>query len=317
MTPKLPPDKLENMEERLDRFFSLFHPTIELAEKLIQSKANPQDVVLLLCARLDALGSCMAREDQSNRQSFIHLLVNYGGHRNLMKSVSAGDLYYELGYHRWLADGLIPKPGRLHRFSRLNDPVLDLLDRSGIELTVEAAERLFTRLMRALTASFRCTPGQPTTKAMVGKPQLITEKMLAQFHKSKDAELLQKLGVALQPLLETKTLAAKLYEGFRNSAIHGAWVELDDEETFFRARQPYWEPLYSPTYPPFMFVKFPAPFLVELVSNCIKTLKQKMLADGKLPPDVHYHAFGPDEDDLQFLDKELLPKGADVRHQRK
>lgn len=228
MTANSPPA----LEERLDRFFRLFQPTIELAQNLIQSKANAQDVVLLLCARLDALASCMAREGQSNRQSFIHLLVSYSGHRDLMKSVSAGDLYYELGYHRWLADGLIPKPGRLHRFSQVNDPVLDLLDRSGIELTVEAAERLFTRLMRALTASFRCTRGQPSRKAMHGKLKLITEKMLAQFHESKDAELLQKLEGALQPLLETKTLAAKLYEGFRNSAIHGAWVELDDEDTF-------------------------------------------------------------------------------------
>jgi len=120
------PDQSENLAERLDRFFGLFQPTIELAENLIRSKANAQEIVLLLCARLDALASCLAREDQSSRQSFIHMLVNYSGHRGLMQSVSAGDLYYELGYHRWLAEGLIPKPGRLHRFSRLNDPILSL-----------------------------------------------------------------------------------------------------------------------------------------------------------------------------------------------
>jgi len=151
---------------------------------------------------------------------------------------------------------------------------------------------------------------------MIGKTQLITAMMLAEFQKSKDTELLQKLEEALQPILEAKTLAGLLYEKFRNSAIHGAWVEID-EETFFRARQPYWEPLYSPYYPPFMFVKFPAPFLVELILNCMKTLKEKMLATGKLPPDVHYHAFGPGADDLQFLDEELLPKSTGVRHQLK
>jgi hypothetical protein len=46
-------------------------------------------------------------------------------------------------------------------------------------------------------------------------------------------------------------------------------------------------------------------------------MKQEMLATGKLPPDVHYHAFGSGVDDLQFLDEELLPKGADLRHQLK
>lgn len=316
MTASTRPDKPGDFAERLDRFFSVFQPTIGLAENLIRSKENPQEVVLLLCARLDALASCLACEDQSNRQSFIRLLVNYSGHRDLMESVSAGDLYYELGYHRWLAEGLIPRPGRLHRFSRLNDPVLSLLDRSGIPLTVKAAELLFTRLMRVLTTSFRCCPGQPTRKSTVGKPQLITTKVLAEFQRSKDKVLLQELGQALQPLLETKTLAGLLYEKFRNSAIHGAWVELD-EENFFLASQPYWEPLYSPYYPPFMFVKFPAPFLVELLLNCIKTLKQQMMATGKLPPDVHYHALGPDSNDLRFLDEGLLPKGANIRHQLK
>lgn len=38
-----------------------------------------------------------------------------------------------------------------------------------------------------------------------------------------------------------------------------------------------------------------------------------MLATGKLPPDVHYHAFGSGLDDLRFLDEELLPKGAASR----
>jgi hypothetical protein len=66
-----------------------------------------------------------------------------------------------------------------------------------------------------------------------------------------------------------------------------------------------------------MFVKFPAPFLVELVINCVKSLKQNMLTTGKLPPDVHFHAFGSDSDDLEFLDAELPPKGSGVRLQLK
>jgi len=139
---RTPSVKPPNLAERLERFFNLFEPTIKLAEDLIAARSNSQEVVLLLCARLDALASCTGREDQSNRQAFTHLLVNYAGHRDLMCSVSAGDLYYELGYHRWLAEGMIPKPGRLYRFSRLNDPIIHLLDRSGIPLTVETVHRL-------------------------------------------------------------------------------------------------------------------------------------------------------------------------------
>jgi len=80
-----------------------------------------------------------------------------------------------------------------------------------------------------------------------------------------------------------------------------------DEATFFRAQQPYWQSLYSEYYPPFLFVKFPGPFLIELLRNCMQTLHRKMLATGKLPPDVHFHAFGfgPNEY-LPFLDEELV-----------
>jgi hypothetical protein len=315
MTPKAPPVKSPKLIDALGRFFSLFQPTIGLAEDLIRAKSNPQEVVLLLCARLDALASCTSREDQSNRQSFVRLLVKYSGYRDLMRSVSAGDLYYELGYHRWVAEGMIPRPGRLHRFSHIDDPIIHLLERSGIPLTVEAVQRLLTRMMRVLAANFRCRPGQPLKKPMVGKPKSIIVDMETEFRSSKDAELRRNLEGALQPLLETKTIAGLLYENFRNAAVHGAKVQFD-EATFFQGQRPYWEPLYSDYYPPFLFVKFPGPFLVELLHNCTNTLKQEMLATEKLPPDVHFYVFGfGTNEHLQFLDKELLPKGRNLSFQ--
>lgn len=316
MTSTSPQDRYGTLAEKLDRFFAIFQPTIDLVERLMASKKNSQEVVLLLCARLDALASCLAREDQSNRQSFIRLLTDYSGHRQLMQSVSAGDLYYELGYHRWLTEGLIPKPGRLHRFSSVNDQVLRLLDGSGVPLTVEAVERLLTRLMRALTSDFRCRSGQPLRKPMLAKPALVTARLTRAFEKSKDKELSKNLHDALQPLLESKTLAGILYEKSRNTAVHEAWVEFE-EAAFFSAERPFWEPLYSPYYPPFLLVRFPARFLLEMLFNCMMTMKHKMLATGKLPPDVHYHVFGPHDDDVEFLDEELLPRGAEGRHQFK
>jgi hypothetical protein len=306
--------EFSNLTERLEGFFSLFQPTIELAEKLIETKVNAQELVLLLCARLDALASCTSREDESNRQSFIRLVVNYGGHRDLMEGVSAGDLYYELGYHRWLTEGLIPKPGRLTRFSHVNDPILHLLERSGIPLTVGAVQILLTRLMRVIENSFRCRPGQPLRKPMIGPPKAVMDKIRREFSRSRDVELRDNLEGAIRPLLEAKTIGTLLYGNFRNGAVHGLKVQFD-ENTFFKGQKPYWEPLHSKYYPPFMFVKFPGPFLLDLLRNCTKTLKQKMLAMGKLPPDVHFHAFGPGTNDLQFLDESLLPKSGRIKLQ--
>jgi len=305
----------EILRERLEVFFSLFRPTLNLAESFIKSKSYAQELVLLICARLDALASCTTPEDQSNRLAFIRLLLNYAGYCDLMESVSAGDLFYELGYHRWLVEGLIPKPGRLHRFSRINDPIIHLLDRSGIPLTADAAYRLFTRTMRALVAKFRCKARQRLNKSGVGKPKSIIAALEVEFRK--DADFLPNLEGAFQPLLDTRTVASIFYEKFRNNAVHGVKVEFD-EATFFKARKPYFDPLYSEYYGSFLFIKFPGPFLIELLENCMKTLQQKMLATGKLPPDIHTQAFGFGlGDELQFLDFGILPKGTDLGIQRK
>lgn len=204
------------IQDQLDRFFDLFNPSIELAERLIASKSHPQEVALLLCARLDALASSIASEDQSNRDKFIQLLVGYAGHRDLMVSVSAGDLYYELGYHRWLAEGLIPKPGRIHTFSDLNDPVIELLDRSGVPLTVDDVKQFLSRSMRAVADNFRCTPGQPRVKPTVAKPAAIIAALRTEFQRSRDRDLVANLEAAFRPLLARKTVAAIVYDRFRN-----------------------------------------------------------------------------------------------------
>jgi hypothetical protein len=124
-------------------------------------------------------------------------------------------------------------------------------------------------------------------------------------------------GAAVKPLLELNTVAGILYSKFRNNAVHGVKVEIDDL-AFFSERAPYWQPLYSELYPPFYFIKFPARFLIQLVQNCLKTLRQKFLATEKLPPDIHWLAFGYDiEARTDLLDTELLGEGRMVRLQNK
>lgn len=295
-----------NLEAGLRRFLGLFDPTIALAETLTRARTNPQEVILLLCARLDALASSLVREDESNRKAFVQLVVKYSGHRGLMESVSAGDLYYELGYHRWLAEGMIPKPGRLDQFSRLNDPIIYLLDHSGVPLTIKDAEVLLTGIMRVLVKHFRCRPGQPTVKPRLGKVDKVISTIHAAFAHSRDLEVREKIAEAVRPLVESKTVAALLYEKFRNEAVHSSQVPIDENQ-FFSAQTPYWKRLYSEYYPSFSLIEFPARFLTEVLRNCLKTLGQHMLATGKLPPDVHSHAFGFGLDHLQFLDTDLLP----------
>lgn len=302
------------LKDELDRYFQLFEPTISLVERLIEKRQNAQEVLLLLCARLDAMASCISRDDQSNRDSFTKLVTGYGGERALMESVSAGDLYYELGYHRWLMEGLIPKPGRIIRFSRLNDPMIDLLDQSEIPLTVAAGERLLTRLMRVLERHCRCRPGQPCRKPNTIKPSALTRIIEDDLKRSREYEA-DKVSKAIQSLLRSKTIAALLYQNFRNEAVHGVKVDLD-ERRFFRDQRPYWQLLYSEYYPPFMFIKFSGPFLLSLLRNCLNTLREKWSANGMIPPDVHSYLFHYGLDEIHLLDSSLIPTPLNIGLQR-
>lgn len=67
MLPAQPPTTLPTFQEKLEAFFSLFEPTLQLAEQLMKARTNAQEIVLILCARLDAAASCIVREDQPNR----------------------------------------------------------------------------------------------------------------------------------------------------------------------------------------------------------------------------------------------------------
>lgn len=229
-----------------------------------------------------------------------------------MESVSAGDLYYELGFHRWMVEGLIPKPGSLHRFSRLDDPILHLFDNSGISLTVNAAEKLLTRIMKAVAANFRCKPNQSLKKPMIGDRRQMMNAIEVELRSMRDIDPKQSIEQALKPLLDGKMIANILYEKFRNSSIHGIRVEIN-EECFFTSHQPYWKSLYSEYYPPFMFFEAPALFLMEILENCLRTVHKKMLATKKLPPDIHYYAFGSGTENLNVLEDKLLPIGRDIR----
>jgi len=303
-----------SLEHIIDKYFDLFTPTTDLVERLIAARENAQDVLLLLCARLDALASSISSEDRSNREAFTKLVIAYGGERKLMESVSMGNLYYELGFHRWLMEGMIPKPGRIVRFSRLDDPIIDLIELSDIPLTTEAASNLLTRLMKAIERHFRCRPRQPLTKPNTVKIGALTAAIEEEFKRSRTIEI-EKVSTAIQPLLQSQTMAGLLYGNFRNAAIHGVKVNLEERQ-FFGEAQPYWQPLYSEYYPPFMSVKFPGPFLLRLLRNCIGSLRATWIAKGKVPTEAHCHIFGFGLDELGMLDRTLLPTPTTLRIQR-
>jgi hypothetical protein len=111
----------QDLKQALDKYFNLFDSTKDLVKTLIKERRNPIEILILLCSRLDALASDSTSEGTPSKQAFMRFVTTYGDNNDLLESVSIGDLYYELAYHRWRLEGTIPKPGRLHRFSRVDD----------------------------------------------------------------------------------------------------------------------------------------------------------------------------------------------------
>jgi hypothetical protein len=300
-------------EERLDSFFDLFTSTLELAERLIASRSHAQELLILLCSRLDALASSAVAEDSPRKQAFTHFITAYGCRRNLFESISAGDLYFDLAYHRWMLPGTIPKPGRIHRYSRIDDPIIDLLQDSGIALTEKDAERLLNRIMKALRGALHVMPRQPLTKPPIASMGQVIEIIVDSFDTPRKKSIADALPKALRSLVYSKTMAAILYEKFRCEAIHGAKV-LMNEHKFFVELEPYWEPEESGYFGSYFLAEFPARFLVCVLRDCITTYRQHLVAKGKLPPDILFHVFGDDSFKfIELLDEDALAKDQTLR----
>lgn len=69
---------MKNIDKELDRYFRIFDSSISLVEELIKNKQYPQEVLVLLCARLDALASDAAAEGTPNSQAFSAFVTHYG-----------------------------------------------------------------------------------------------------------------------------------------------------------------------------------------------------------------------------------------------
>ena len=218
---------MKNIDRHLERYFAIFDSSLTLVEELIRKKRYPQEVLILLCARLDALASDACDDATPNAEAFSGFVTNYGGRRPLFECISVGDVYYELGFHRWLVEGTLPKAGRIRRFSRVDDPVIELYVKSGIPLTARDAGRFVDKLMLVIKNKYRATPRQSSKKAALVSAQDIEKTLMSAFAGARKRDIREHLPSALTALLGTKRISTLLYQRFRNESIHGGKVLLN------------------------------------------------------------------------------------------
>jgi hypothetical protein len=213
----------------LDRYFASFDCTRELASKLILKRKHPVEILILLCARLDALASDAAKDETSSKNAFTRFVTAYGGQRDLLNSISIGDLYYELMYHRWLLEGMIPAPGRLHIFSRLDEPIIHLLEHAGLPLTLKDSEILLDTLIRISKQEYRAFPGQHLTKPRIVKLEVLKSVLVKRALRTRLKKIANNLPDALTPLWRARKSAQFFISDFgpmrsteqRSFLIHG------------------------------------------------------------------------------------------------
>lgn len=301
------------LEKGLDQYFSAYDSSQELAVELIKRRQHPIDVLILLCARLDALASDALGDDTSHKQAFCRFLTDYGGYRKLFEAVSVPDLYYEIGYHRWKLSGTIPAPGRLNRVSELDDPFFHLIEDSGLPITLSEIGRLLDTVKRILEAAFRVKARQASSKSRISSVSALKNVIEDAAKRTRLRRIASRLPQALLPLMNRTSMSNILYERFRCEAIHGASVRIDTDR-FFSESEVYWKPIY-PIYQgrKYELVEFPAAFLLECLKTCIGTYRTHLLAKGNVPHAIYFHGFDDLLSTVHFLDPESMPEGGAVR----
>jgi hypothetical protein len=294
-------DKIEMgiLKTRLSSFFNTFSPTLELVDDLIRKRSHPQEIIILTCSRLDALASIASPEDAPKKEAFVNFICNHGQKRRFFNKVSVGDLYYEFAYHHYLlSEGIFMDGGRLFRSSRDDDAMIEFVDCSAIPLTEERVKNMFTKVMRALSSSFRVKPGQPLAKSHIASIDEVLSCIASSLERSRIKNFSKSTIEAIEPLVKTKVIARLLYERFRSEAIHGGHVQIDNKR-FFSRNSPYWTPLGREEYGYSLHLEFPARFLKRLLERCIESYKHHLIAKGVVPVGIYQLVFG--EDALKYL----------------
>ena len=300
----------DRFSKGLDAFLAPFEHTLEFLRRVTVARSDPEEAIILACARLDSLANAAYGYGTSTSDAFTKFVIQFGGQGSLLNQTSVGDLYHELAFHLWLTEGIVNAPGRLHQYSEDSAPMFRFIDASMVPLTQDAIENLLRRVMRALRQEFRVIAGQSKSKPVLANSAFLT-KRIESIVKIRGLDA-GGVAAAFRPLPSHYQVARVLYRRYRCEAIHGSLQDIDRQKVF-DASDPYWAPFDSPFLPRSLRVEFPLASLVRLLANCIRYYREAILKARLMPQRVYWQAFGDDGlAHLQFLDESTLEPGADL-----
>jgi hypothetical protein len=303
---------METLEKRIDKAFKTYRDTFALVDELMACRRSSQEIILLICARLDSLAN-LAFAGRPQKDAFVKFLVQHSGTRQTFEYISVADLYDFLAYQLWVLPGTVKKPGRLHMFEpRHDERYITFLVQSDLPITWEALSALIKFILRALKQRYRVSPTQSLRRSSVDTCNRVAtylKSTSAMHHKG----LYRSAVAAIRPLIHEFSLGVLLYKRYRSGIIHGYGVDID-ESSFFKKDSVYWHTMYRSYVPPgkFLHVEFPAKLLVRVLRESIERYVTQLKTTQKLPA-VLFHELCRFPSELRYLDERSIPEGRSLR----
>jgi len=297
-----------NFAEVIDEAFRQYEPTVELLKDLQARELNPQEFVILVCARLDSLSN-LAFLEGTQKSKFIKFLMTFSQHGNAFRKVSVPDLYYFLTKRLLILPGTIPQPGRVHVYHPTEEKeFISFIWKSGISITEEDIENALLFLLKVLKKVYRIAPNQSLRMPTADTPKSVV-KCLREGSNTYRKGAYDKAVRAIVPVVQNFTLGAILYSEYRCASIHRYGVNMY-ETPFFKEKTPHWCSFYDEDCAPSRFLKvhFPGPFLFDTLVKCIHNYKKYLRKTRKLPADLFFQSCDV-MTDLEYLDQETIAMG--------
>jgi hypothetical protein len=282
----------EALLERVNDSFSHYKESISLIDDLLKNRRAPQEIVLLTCARLDSLANLAFPKAGGQQERFCRFISTYSGQKRFFNSISVGNLYWNLRYYSYIADGgLVELPGRIKRFGSESEIFLSFIEKCKIPITGKDVESTALRIAKVLQKYFCVMKGQKLSKPQKGSSNHIKSYISKEIRRPNPKDII----IAIDPLIDYFKCAKILYRDYRNASIHGLSVDFDIDE-FFDHNEPYFSDYeYFGGELVVFHIQFPGRYLRNLLETCLNTFIKHLLSMKKFPFELFSSIFSSDE----------------------
>lgn len=301
-----------DLSTRIATAFLGYTETSDLVAKLFASRSNVQEIILLVCARLDSLSHLML-SDRSDKERFSDFLAKYSHLKDKVRLISVPDLYDALCYWLWALPGFIESPGRLHMFDPSRDErFVNFVWESNVPITEGGVGRLLGFLLRSLQRLYRVVPNQAHEKVSLARKADILSG-LDQAATGPRSRVIREAVRHISPLLDNFSVGSLLYRTYRCGVIHEYRVGLREED-FFSCQDIHWRTVFHlwDVRSRRMEIQFPASVLLELLTSSIQNYMAELQHTRRLPADIFFEICDP-LTELEFLNEESIPTGKDLK----